>query len=211
MHLFYDVARSACPTFGNDKISRLERSNNRKIFMNFESPAQCPGNVTSWRFCYYRNLDNRFEAISNNREFSALFVVYRRHNDTYIPVPGSVREKKIEWEVVRESSFHCTNETLQPSEYFEIQENDIVGACIKDTGDVDPLLIVGTSSESNYYTYQWDRPNFENCLNSQYYDVDSSHKDFKLRSTSVLHLYANIGENYSPFFFSKCFNNNTFI
>ena len=206
---------STCPTFGTNQPSGLSRSCEERIFMNFESPAQCKGNVTGWRFCYYRNYDDDsenhcgnddedFEDTSNSREFAALFIVFRRQSATsnnYIPVPGSVREKRIQWRVIKTSRFQCMYENLSTNEYFEIQENDIVGACIKDVGSNDPLLLVGTSSRSNFLTYQWDERDYDDCLLSQYSNVDTTHNDFIIRSTSTLHLYANIGEDINISFY----------
>ncbi len=168
--------------------------------MNFESPSQCRGSVTGWRFCYYRNIDDDFGDIRDSQEFVAIFIVYRRQNaasNNYIPVPGSVREKRIQWRVIKTSRFQCMYENLSTNEYFEIQENDIVGACIKDTfflNPVDPLLLIGTSSGSSVLTYQWDRSGYGLCSSFQYGFIDTSTGDFGIRSTSTLHLYANIGQ-----------------
>ena len=187
----------SCPSFGTDQSSRLSKSSEERIFMNFEAPSQCTGNVTSWRFCYYRNINDDFDEISNSRDFEAVFLIYRRESmtsDNYVTVVGSVREKALQWSVVQSSRFTCMDEVLSPEEYFEIQQNDIVGACIKDVGSDYPLLLVGTSSGSNFQTYQLDRRGYQDCTSVRTNIVDTSHSSFRQRSTSTLHLFANIGK-----------------
>ena len=200
IYLFLIKARGqtdSCPTFGTDQSSRLSKSSEERIFMNFEAPSQCTGNVTSWRFCYYRNVDDDFDEISDSRDFEAIFLIYRRESiasDNYMTVAGSVREKALQWSVVQSSRFTCMDEVLSSEEYFEIQQNDIVGACIKDVRGASPLLLVGTSSGSTFQTYQLDRSDYQDCTSVQTNIVDTSDSKFKPRRTSTLHLFANIGK-----------------
>ena len=126
----------------------------------------------------------------------AIFVVYRRKvvtRDTYIPVIGSIKEINIPWGIIRKSKFECKEEVLSPDEQFNIQENDIVAACIKDISPNYPLILLGTSHEADLKTYELDSINDEDCTLSQINRVDTSYFQFRHRSSLTLHLFANIG------------------
>ena len=141
-------------------------------------------------------MNSNFDEIRNSINFEVLFMVYRRSSirNYYSVVSGSIKEMAIPWSVVQRSEFTCMDEVLSSEEHFEILQNDIVGACIKDDFGLDyPLLLVGTSNGSSLRTYQLDRSNIQYCTLSQTNPVDTSDTMFKQRSTSTLHLYANIG------------------
>ena len=161
--------------------------------MNFESPSQCKGNVTGWRFCYYQNSD----LININRinVFSSVLVVFRRQNSTsnyYSSVQGSIQEKTLDYnEVYNTKGFMCIHENLKSDEYFEVQENDIIGACIQNFGSNSPLLLVGRSIETNRLMYVTSlvRCNIHTLRNSI---VSAS--ALVQQTDLTLHLYADIGK-----------------
>ncbi len=113
-------------------------------------------------------------------------------SDIYVPVTGSITSKILEYRDL--SSFDCLDEPV--TNPFEIQENDIVGACIWNGGPINPLYLVGdTNSNSNNQTlYQLNKRNYENCRSTQIGSVDTVDNDFTLRDELILHLYANIGK-----------------
>ena len=126
-------------------------------------------------------------------------MVYRRSpptNDTYTLVPGSIRTLDLNHTVA--NTFRCREETVPR---FEIQENDVVGACVKNMGNVDPLYLVGDTDDdsANNKLYQLDRGMTEKCQNDRLESVDTGHDDFMQRDEFVLHLYAIIGESYYHF------------
>ena len=159
--------------------------------MNFESPSQCRGNVTGWHFCYYKN---NLAGIERDAVFTAIFIVYQRESptsDNYIPVSQNNKVMKLQYQSIANSTgFVCMKEDLEPEEYIEIQENDIIGACIKSGYLIAPLLLVGTSSGVNMATYQLDKDWVRNCNALRVY---TPHSFFKQRPDSTLHLYADIG------------------
>ena len=159
--------------------------------MNFESPSQCRGNVTGWRFCYYKSDLAETEI---NAVFTAIFIVFRRESPTshnYIPVSQNNKVIELDYNFIANSpDFVCMKENLEPDEYIEIQENDIIGACIKRGYSVAPLLVVGTSSGINVSTYQFDRDWVRYCTIPS---VNTNNQYFKPRRTSALHLYADVG------------------
>ena len=159
--------------------------------MNFESPSQCKGIVTGWRFCFYRNID--LINISSSNVFRSIFMVFRRQSLTsnyYSPVQGSIHEKILGYDELNNTrEFMCMQENLNSEEYFEVQENDIIGACIGAGRTNSPLLLVGRSSEANHLTYAIGSVNCNINVRS---NVNSS--DLQKRSALILHLYADIGK-----------------
>ena len=177
--------------FGTNQSTTLNRSTRDRLFMNFESPSQCKGNVTGWQFCYYRT---DLAISQSNAMFTAIFIVFRRESPNskiYNPVSKNNKVMELDYNSIAISAeFVCMKENLEPDEYIEIQENDIIGACIKRGYLVAPLLVVGTSSGINMSTYQFDRNWVRYC---NFESVDTNHQYFIPRRTSALHLYADVG------------------
>lgn len=123
-------------------------------------------------------------------------MIYRRNSPTsdfYTPVPGSIRTLDLSHRVA--NTFRCRTEALPGG--IQIQENDIVGACVKDRGDVSPLYLVGDTNDNsnNFNLYQVDRSGFDDCRDSQIGSVDTGHSNFIPRREFILHVYANIGKS----------------
>lgn len=186
----------SCPVFGTDQSSSLTRSREERIFLNFEAPSQCRGNVTSWSFCHYRSTTGDDDEEEDNEQYGAKFVVYRRAtptSDIYEPVAGSVKSELLRYRDVG-ANFRCRTSTVTAT---EIQENDIVGACVWDRGNVNPLYLIGTGVTNGNLQklYQYDRSDYDDCTETQLGSVDTANSNFQLRNEWKLHLYANIGMN----------------
>ena len=182
---------NTCPLFGTDEGSHT-RSREERIFLNFEAPSQCRGNVTSWRYCFYDSEND--DADDDDASYGAKLIVYRRSSATsndYVPVSGSITTIQLTSGI--SSNFRCRSATV--AQRFEIQENDVIAACIWDQGDVHPLYLVGDTNNRNaaQELYQYDRRSYDDCTSSQINTVDTSHRDFRRREEYRLHLYANIG------------------
>jgi len=124
-------------------------------------------------------------------------VVYRRsETGLYESVPGSITEVILTQSEV--SMFRCR--TMTVSQSFEIQENDVVGACVWNQGEVNPLYLVGDTGDNtaNERLYQYNRRNTENCDISRIASINTARTDIMLRSQSKLHLYITTGKLYSP-------------
>lgn len=189
--------------FGTDQSTALSRSTLERIFLNFEAPSQCRGNVTSWRFCFYEPTDDDYD---NNDDFGAKFIIYRKESPTssnYLPVPGSIREKIIDYRDIR-SSFGCMEEILGQDDEFEIQENDVLAACIWDKSSVNPLYLLGRNNNLNEKLYQVDRRGYDDCTTAQISTVDTSHSKFTLRDNYKLHLYVDVGTLLCHFIIVAC-------
>ena len=149
--------------------------------------------MTAWRFCYYDSRPSDDD--DEDDQFGAKFMVYRRSNptsDSYVPVAGSIMSNLLRFRDLS-SSFRCR--TITATQRFEIQENDIVGACVWDQGDVHPLYLIGDTNDNNanQKLYQYDRSSYDDCTSAQIGNVDTGHSDFRQRDEWKLHLYAITG------------------
>ena len=147
--------------------------------------------MTAWQFCYY---DSR---ISDDEEdqYGAKFMIYRRSDptsDMYVPVAGNIMTLLLAPDEVG-SDFSC--KTVAATEMFEIQENDIVGACVWNHGNVNPLYLIGDTADdnANQKLYQEDRGGHEDCTSTQIGNVDTEHSKFKQRNEWILHLHVITG------------------
>ena len=87
------------------------------MYLNLNKAAACNGTVTGWRYCFDPDDDQQQQLI---------IAMYRpQQNGTYKLIPGSYRQL----DEGLEESYTCRNITLQTSEYFTVQENDVVAFC----------------------------------------------------------------------------------
>ena len=170
--------------------------------MNFGAPAQCNGTVTSWRYCSYNRYLEEDDECDDREYYTSKFLVYRQTGtSTYEPIPGSTKSVTISLRCPRDGGFRCREATLSQSEQFNIQENDIVAACLMDTGSTNPIRIVGYEFlGSSRQVYQYNADNYEQCTTSQLQTIDTQNSAFTLLSglfsSSRLHLYAEITSKY---------------
>lgn len=164
--------------------------------MNFGAPAQCNGTVTSWHFCSY-NVYLLDELNCDDREsYTSIFLVYRQTGpSTYQRVPGSSRSVTISLRCPSHGGFRCDRpaETLSSSEQFAIQENDIVAACLKDSGANQIELVGRQNSGPSRQVYRYNGNNYDQCTSSQLETIDTQNSAFTSDSGIYrLHLYAEI-------------------
>jgi hypothetical protein len=173
--------------------------------MNFGAPAQCNGTVTSWRYCSYNRYQEDDEDCDGSERYTSVFLVYRQTGtSTYEPVPGSRRSVTLTLRCPRDGGFQCDRtQALSQAEQFTIQENDIVAACLMDTGSTNPIRMVGyQTSGSSTNVYQYNANNYEDCTTSQLQLIDVQNSAFTSGTgfNYRLHLYAemNSKENLTP-------------
>ena len=112
-----------CPTYevgytGQDMYSRQYPIPGR-LYMNLEEVSPCAGTVYGWHYCFDPDNDSPPHGI-------VLAMYSQKRNNSYQLVPGSYYELWVSEEV---ESFTCRNITLEPSEYFSVQEGDVVAIC----------------------------------------------------------------------------------
>ena len=183
-----------CPILGSNIQTQYTQSTRERLFMNFGAPAQCNGTVTSWRYCSYNRYLTEEDECDGTERYTSVFLVYRQTGaSTYEPVPGSRMSVTITLRCPRDGGFRCDRiETLSQDEQFIIQENDIVAACLMDTGSTNPIRMVGyQSSGSSTNVYQYNANNYEDCTTSQLQSIDVQNSAFTSGTVNYrLHLYA---------------------
>ena len=110
---------ASCPagTTAYDPDGRRENPGEGRVYLNLNEVATCNGTVYGWRYCFDPDDD---------MEQQLIIAMYRpQQNGTYQLVPGSYRQLNEGFF----ESFTCRNITLQPSEFFTVQENDVVAFC----------------------------------------------------------------------------------
>ena len=89
------------------------------VYLNLNEKAMCSGTVYGWRYCFDPDDDEENELV---------LAVYRpQPNDRYQLISGSYYELTLG----HYENFTCRNITLTPSEYFTVQQNDVVAFCEK--------------------------------------------------------------------------------
>ena len=156
---------------------------------NLESDAAaCNGTVYAWHYCYYdENSETNLEAAFGAFSFSDRVYTLRE---------GSYKLLHLD---TRITSFTCDTLELDPSEYFQIQVGDRVGACLRHSGDIDYLDIV-------YDTFilrlvdvwsQSDGGCTETDMATSPYISTAIFEDNR---SNLLHLYVDISKHYTQIF-----------
>jgi hypothetical protein len=115
---------------------------------------------------------------------SIVFVVYRRTSGTsYTVVPNSTRSVSLSTGDI-EQGFQCLRLSLNSSERFLIQENDVIGVCFDNS--------LSMISESNSLTQVY-QSNIMNCNSNSMREIDVGN-NFRINSRFTLHLQADIGK-----------------
>ena len=166
------TATESCPTFGTD-FARGHDTSNTGLWLNFATPAQCTGTAVQWRFCYYA-------VYTDKKEHEVWLRVYRKNDasDMYDKVVENVINRDVTDSGVSNGNgavcdggsppHCCENLTVN----HEIQENDIIGVCMRDEGgNHDPLYSLDEEAPAGYTVYEY--PNTDDCSNNHDGDVDS--------------------------------------
>ena len=165
--------------------------------MNFGAPAQCNGAVTSWHYCLYNNYSEE-ECNEFNTETISLrsgFLAYRQTGPTtYEIVPGSAKRVFLSLSCSETDKFQCREEKLSQDEQFEIQENDIVAACLDINGIYDPIPVVGEErSNTSNYVYDYNANDNQKCSIKNFRTIHTERSNYHLAESGIryrLHLYA---------------------
>ena len=132
----------SCPSYevgstADNRVGQTERPREGRVYLNLDKVAMCNGTVYGWRYCFDPDDDEPPQEL--------VVAMYRpQQNGTYQLVPGSYYELRVEEAL---DSFTCRNITLQPSEYFTVQQSDVVAFCEKiDTSRVELYFLQSGSA-----------------------------------------------------------------
>ena len=139
-----------CPEYTAGSTDTDEGSSNTysAIFVNSRQSeaAPCTGTVYAWHFCYYDE--------NNVNNLEVAFGAFSLSDSVYTLRSGSYHLLHLD---TRETTFTCDTLTLEPSEYFQIQEGDRVGACLRNNGEIDYLDILRDTPFGQFYVQRWSR------------------------------------------------------
>ena len=124
-------SQSSC-TAGDDRQSSGDESSNEIFVVNLNQNdrASCTGKVVAWHYCFYTDVNS-----DETYEFDA--AMYRElSNGNLQLVSGSLRNIRLTGSSILAagSSFACDTLTLSEAEQFEVQQGDVVAACIRNRG-----------------------------------------------------------------------------
>ena len=101
---------------GLQQVTSRERASRNTVYINTIDPASCDGVVYGWRLCFR-------SAFAGAVRMS----MYRRgKGDSYHLVNGSVYELTLKSRI---SSYTCNDSFLDESEYFSVEQGDMVAVC----------------------------------------------------------------------------------
>ena len=199
-----------CGSIGNDNEMAATLSRSQFFYLNTANPANCTGNVISWRVCYYGP-----EIIDVQGSYWATYAVYRRvrsqTEDESITLYTRVSEifrairtvsrltnvLNVDGEI-EQSGFNCYTDSIDVGESpLTIQAGDILGACVFNPEDMQsppvvnrfPLHVVGETSTGETLL-QMDTAG----CSREAIPSDISSNQLSILNSRRLHIYANIGK-----------------
>ena len=114
-----------CPSHEVGSTTRNQNNPRRNpeeghVYLNIKEASLCNGTVYGWRYC--------FDPDGDDPPHELVLAMYRpQQNGSYQLVPGSYYPLTMEEEDL--NMFSCRLTPLEPSEYFRVQENDVVAFC----------------------------------------------------------------------------------
>ena len=181
------MVSQTCPSYtaGYTGTTYLHDSSAGMLYVNEASShrAQCDGTVYRWHYCYYdaqslTNLEVAFGAYRAEYDDDDLERYHLRDGSYYLLHLDS-----------REGSFTCDTVELDEANYFQIYENDRLGACMRNTNNAEFLDILAEEA-SNSKVGMWGSSSGR-CRES---DMSSSDEEPDIESGKVLHLYVDISK-----------------
>ena len=177
-----------CPSYtaGYTGTDSIDDSSSGMFYVNEASAhrAPCDGTVYAWHYCYYdeRSTTNLEVAFGAYRA-----VISNGKLERYTLRSGSYYLLHLD---SRETSFMCDSVTLDESEYFQIYQDDRIGACLRDNGNVEFLDILAEDAPNGFKVGRWGSSSGQ-CRES---DISELSQELDIASGMVLHLYVDISE-----------------
>ena len=176
-----------CGTVGCELQEAQTKLTNLAFYLNTLNPAPCSGNVTTWEYCYY-------QPDVDADEYMAPFGIYRLNGSNYELI-SEMFLIIISEDDIGSDSFTCQTITTPVA---AIQEGDVVGTCVhdldRDDNEQSSLNLAGRNARG--YSVQFADTSSDRCNTDSQVTVPNlvSKGDLSPRNSTVLHLYANIGE-----------------
>lgn len=178
-----------CPSHrgGYTSQSPLQSSQTLGIYLN-NSPDDvipCDGTVYAWHYCYYSSISSEGGSGSPNAVFGAYYFDgpsghYRMRPGSYYPLYLNSRE----------NTFTCGTVTLNESQHFQVQQGDIVGACLSEIPADQTHQIDVVASRSSGSAIRWSSVS-QGCLEN---DIAVSDENLLQNTPYTIHLFVDISK-----------------
>lgn len=153
----------SCPAFGTE-FDRGHDTSNSGLWLNFATPAQCSGTAVAWRFCYYVQFSDsehevwlrlyRKTGIGSYTKTAEDIVTRQYERSEDLTTYGATCDEG-------NPPFCCEDRMVS----HQIEKNDIIGVCMRDSKGHDPLFVLDEGAPANYTLY--DFPDTTDCNNRQ--------------------------------------------
>ena len=185
-----EVGGQQCPEqFGTNRQTPFTVDRTHMFYLNTAAPAPCSGNVTRFRYCYYRPLSDE---IIDGHNYQARLAVYRPVNLAngsfrYVRVSNLTTIFRNSATINSSGAFRCRNRN-NIGFNFEIQVGDIFGVCIFYSAEnfIHQLDLVGQTSG-----YSLMGMSADGCSRTTIPSSISSNQ-LSVISQRILHVYADI-------------------
>ena len=187
------IAQEACSRpIGSNISLEFTASGTNRFYLNTAKRASCNGTISKIDYCYY----GPRKIMKNTDGYQATMALYRLSDGgiSYDKVSDTVNISKLRIASSEETilvGFNCDSYLL--SENVQVQEGDVIGACIYDPGfRSEPLVLVGESA-SNGYLMMYQDTSSAGCSSDALPDIVT---DLILDNVpKVLHISAQISKN----------------
>ena len=187
MHLFVGISAQICPdyTAGSTNTDGSSSNTVSAIYVNNRNSeaAECSGTVYAWHYCYYdENSESNLEVAFGAFSFGSDRVYSLRDGSYYLLHLDT-----------RETAFTCDTITLDPTQHFQIQAGDRVGACLRHNGDIDYLDILRDTLLFRYVDV-WSQSDGGCTQADMAISPPLSSAFFEDNRSNFLHLYVDISK-----------------
>ena len=179
-----------------NQVGQVSLHNTGGQYIDLLHPVQCSGDLIAWHFCYYS------EDIQDDDTYIVYFRVWRPADANNF---NRVHEHTQEMDLDESDSneFVCMDVPLDPDNYFEVVENDRLGAYVKRTNiNGRPLHIIssGTTGLGLFRDTRGGGFDF-----TPFTSEVVATSDLEEMTDLGLHLYADIGKGIYCSLFSTMF------
>ena len=113
-----------------------------QVYLDLNQKAVCNGTVYAWKLCFLASTDEP--------PLELVLAMYRPQSDgSYQLITGSYHHLELFDDF---DTFTCRNVSLQPNQYFAVQENDVVSFC----EDIGINRVQVYLSQSGSSVWRWD-------------------------------------------------------
>ena len=154
-----------------------ETSNNTipGVYLDTSNPAECGGQLTDWRICYYR-------LPFGLRTYQVELQVWGVNSDGSYTLKGTSTETVSRFFDL--SSFNCRSFVLTENEYIQVERGDVLGVYLPGHSQDDTALtVIGSGTDQDVLEYALPMP-----------ASDAAPLQLTQTSGVRMHISANIGE-----------------